>query len=136
MLRDKIVLSSNEKQQELLLREENLDFEKAIKICRAYEQSNKHVKEVRNTNDQPIHKVEKTYSSNFHSGTRPKQQLNRPSQPRQYKPPVVKKQQRPHQNRSQCKYCGYNHDFRKEKCPARGKLCEGCGGRHHFIEQM
>jgi hypothetical protein len=50
------------------------------------------VKEVRNTNDQPIQKVEKTYLSNSYSGTRP-------SQPRQYKPPVVKKQQRPHQNR-------------------------------------
>jgi hypothetical protein len=47
------VFSSNVKQQELLLREENLGFEKAIKICQAYKQSNKHVKEVRNTNDQP-----------------------------------------------------------------------------------
>jgi hypothetical protein len=51
MLRDKIVFSSNGKQQELLLREENVNFEKAIKICRAYEYSNKHVKEVCNTND-------------------------------------------------------------------------------------
>jgi hypothetical protein len=70
MLRDKIGFSSNGKQQELLLREEILNFEKAIKICWAYEQSNKHVKEVCNTNDQPIHIVEKTYSSYSHSGTR------------------------------------------------------------------
>ncbi|ESP02856.1 hypothetical protein LOTGIDRAFT_156806 [Lottia gigantea] len=37
------------KLQELLLREENLDLTKAVKICRAYEQSNKHVKELRET---------------------------------------------------------------------------------------
>lgn len=44
MIRDKIVFSANGKLQELLLREEKLDLEKCIQICRAYEQSNKHVK--------------------------------------------------------------------------------------------
>ena len=45
MLRDKIVFTVTGKLQELLLREDNLTLEKAIKICRAFEQSNKQVKE-------------------------------------------------------------------------------------------
>ena len=47
MIRDKIVFTVTGKLQELLLREDDLDLVKAIKICRAYEQSNKQVKEMR-----------------------------------------------------------------------------------------
>ena len=47
MLRDKIVLTVTGKLQELLLREDGLTLEKALKICRAFDQSNKHVKELR-----------------------------------------------------------------------------------------
>ncbi|CAC5382385.1 unnamed protein product [Mytilus coruscus] len=47
MMRDKIIFSVTGKLQELLLREDKINLDKAIKICRAYEQSNKHVKELR-----------------------------------------------------------------------------------------
>jgi hypothetical protein len=36
--------------QELLLREDKLSLDKAIQICRTYEQSNKHIKELRENN--------------------------------------------------------------------------------------
>ncbi|ESO88624.1 hypothetical protein LOTGIDRAFT_165408 [Lottia gigantea] len=62
------------KLQELLLREENLDLTKAVKICRAYEQSNKHVKELRETlgTSTSTHRVNRVYkedrkSTNFPS---------------------------------------------------------------------
>ena len=61
MLRDKIIFTAKGKLQELLLREDKIDLEKAIKICRAYEQSNKHVKELRET---PTHTVNKVSSGN------------------------------------------------------------------------
>ena len=47
MLRDKIVFTVTGKLQELLLREDNLTLDKAVKICRAFEQSNRKKKEFR-----------------------------------------------------------------------------------------
>ena len=47
MLRDKIVFTVTGKLQELLLREDNLTLDKAVKICRAFEQSNRQGKEFR-----------------------------------------------------------------------------------------
>jgi hypothetical protein len=31
-----------------------------------------------------------------------------------------------------CKYCGTQHAFRKEVCPAYGKICSSCGKGNHF----
>ena len=49
MIRDKNIFSTSGKLQELLLIEDKLELEKSIKIARAYEQSNKHVKELRDS---------------------------------------------------------------------------------------
>ena len=53
MLRDKIVFTVTGKLQELLLREDNLTLDKAIKIYRAFEQSNRQVKEFRESTNLP-----------------------------------------------------------------------------------
>ena len=45
MMRDKIVFTVTGKLQELLLRVDGLTLEKAVKVCRAYEQSTKQVKD-------------------------------------------------------------------------------------------
>ena len=57
MMRDKIIFSVTGKLQKLLLREDELDFQKCIKICRAFEQSNKHVQEIRDTHENTVHKI-------------------------------------------------------------------------------
>jgi predicted DNA binding protein len=46
MMRDKIVFTTTCKPQELSLREDNLTLDRAIQICRAYEHSTMHVKEL------------------------------------------------------------------------------------------
>ena len=51
MMRDKIVFTVTGKLQELLLRVDGLTLEKAIKVCRAYEQSTKQVKEFRDNSN-------------------------------------------------------------------------------------
>ena len=51
MMRDKIVFTVTGKLQELLLRVDGLTLEKAVKVCRAYEQSNKQVKELRDNSN-------------------------------------------------------------------------------------
>ena len=51
MMRDKIVFTVTGKLQELLLRVDGLTLEKAVKVCRAYEQSTKQVKEFRDNSN-------------------------------------------------------------------------------------
>lgn len=107
MIRDKIVFSVTGKLQELLLREDQLDLQKATKLCRAYEQTNKHVKELRETSQ--------------------KLEVNRMAHKyQQSKTPVNKKMVK------DCHFCGYTHEQMKEKCPAWGKTCSSCKGRNHF----
>ena len=57
MMRDKIVFSVTCKFQEFLLWKDKLDLQKCIKICRAFEQSNKHVQEIRDTHENTVHKI-------------------------------------------------------------------------------
>ena len=33
------------------------------------------------------------------------------------------------------KYCGRVHEFRKENCPAYGKICDQCGKQNNFARQ-
>ena len=33
-----------------------------------------------------------------------------------------------------CKYCGNKHIRDKDKCPAYGKSCKGCGKKNHFAK--
>ena len=51
MIRDKIVFALTGKLQELLLRVDGLTLEKAVKVCRVYEQSTEQVKEFRDNSN-------------------------------------------------------------------------------------
>jgi len=111
MIRDKIVLSTSGKLQELLLREEKLELDKCLQICRAYEQSNRHVQEIRQDKvPDSVNKVDnaKPRSHAGASGTG----MARP--------------------KLKCTFCGLLHERSKEKCPAWGKKCNNCGVRNHF----
>ena len=37
-------------------------------------------------------------------------------------------------NSKTCLYCGLNHEFKKEKCPAWGKQCSKCKKSNHFAK--
>ena len=58
MMRDKIVFSVTGKLQELLLREDKLTLERTIQVCRAFEQSNRQVKELRESNTLKVNKLQ------------------------------------------------------------------------------
>jgi len=125
-MRDKIVFTVQGKLQELLLREDKLSLDKAIQICRAYEQSNKHVKELRESNSasNAINKV-------THENKQPKSKKpNYKQQPRKFQDkPVLTTSNTLHK---ECRFCGYKHENKKEQCPAWGKTCNACKGRNHF----
>jgi len=127
MIRDKIVFSSSGKLQELLLREDKLELNKCIQICRAYEQSGRHVREMRESGH-PVRRVSQAEagrraprpSNGQNYGARPKAAFGPHGEAKLCK------------ENTTCKFCGYEHELQKEKCPAWGKVCKGCGGRNHF----
>ena len=124
------------KLQELLLREDALDLEKAIKICRSFEQANKHSKEMRETKEQALHKVsdnKKEQYSVVNKNTR--NFTDRCARPRtnskRREKSSEKRGEKPTYTKS-CAFCWYTHEIQKEKCPAWGKTCSACMGRNHF----
>ena len=67
MIRDKIVFSTSGKMQQLLLRDDELDLRKAIKICQSYEQANKQIQEMKGDGD----KVHKIKTKKHHATSKP-----------------------------------------------------------------
>ena len=97
MIRDKIVLRTSGKLQGLLLREEKLELDKCLQTCRAFEQSNRHVQEIKQDKvHDSVNKVDNASprSQAGASGTG----LVRP--------------------KLKCGFCGLFHERSKEKCPA------------------
>ena len=124
MLRDKIVFTVTGRLQELLLREDNWTLDKAVKICRASEQSNRQVKEFRESATLPssstsVNKITQNSGTKTPGGKKGSQ-MNKTS----------------HKERGKlkfnCKFCGYKHEKQRDKCPAWGKTCDNCKGLNHF----
>ena len=136
MIRDKIVFTMTGKLQELLLREDALDLEKAIKTCRGFEAANRHAKEMREKKEHTVHKIvdnKKNENSTLNENTR--NFSDRGARPR----PNIKRGEKSGEKRGEkptytksCAFCGYTHEMQKEKCPAWGKTCSACKGRNHF----
>lgn len=120
MIRDKIVFSCSGKMQQLLLRDDDLDLKKTIKICQSYEQANRQAEEMKKENQSSVHKVSE------HQTPRNRKSTN--------KFPYKKTAQSTPQDRGEkmCKFCGNKHVWKKELCPAWGKTCNKCHGRNHF----
>ena len=108
MIRDKIVFTVQGKLQELLLREDKLSLDKAIQICRAYEQSNKHVKELRENNS-ASHAINKV----THENKQPKSKKpNYKQQPRRFQnKPVLTTPSTLHK---EYRFCSHKHENKKE----------------------
>ena len=134
MMRDKIVFSMIGKLQALLLREDDLNLSKAVKVCRAFEQLNKHVKEIRDTKEQHVHKVSPNIPENRSKKKRISIQYRLcESSKFGVTPRKIHEETRNYTKQAKVLYfCGYNHEMQKEKCPAWGKVCSACKGRNHF----
>lgn len=106
-MRDKIVFTVTGKLQELLLREDKLTLKRTIQICRAYEQSNRQVKKLREANTLKMNKLHKSNDKNSKEKPEKRRESCKPKQAQ------VKKKD--------CDYCGYEHEPGKQKCPAWSK---------------
>ena len=117
MIRDKIVFTAKGKIQELLLRDTNLNLKRAIDICRAYEQSIQHAKEM-NASGSASHNIDKVSTTRSSHSQAAKQ--SRASYTRQARQHTRTKQDHTEMV-TDCHFCGGNHEKRKSKCPAWGK---------------
>lgn len=122
MIRDKIVFSCTGKMQQLMLRDDDLDLKKTIKICQFYEQVNRQSEEMKKDNQASVHKVSESKPQTYRKFV--KKDMNTP-----HKKPGFRK---PPDKVKTCKFCGKKHAMRKEACPAWRKTCNKCHKENHF----
>ena len=120
LIRDRIVCGIRDDRVRVrLLREQDLDLQKAITICRASETTNETLKEMNfgnKSNDTSVHHVKlKNFKKQEKAQENPKKSL-KPKKGNADK-------QKP------CSRCGNTHGAR---CPAIGKICNNCGRKNHF----
>ncbi|GFN88400.1 Gag-Pol protein [Plakobranchus ocellatus] len=107
LLRDRLVCGIiSEKLKECLLREDKVTLDKAVDICCAAEESQKHIKMMET--ECKVNKIEK----------------KKPSRPTPSKHPQKQRSQ------NACVWCGKQHPLRL--CPAFGKKNSACGKPNHF----
>ncbi|KAK7107438.1 hypothetical protein V1264_015748 [Littorina saxatilis] len=119
MIRDKIVFSVTGKVQELLLRERQLDLQKAVDICRVFELTAKQTKEMSEASAH-VDKVTKD-KDNLPNESNTDSQRKRGGDDRDSRAFV-----------QDCNFCGRSHERKKTSCPAWGKVCSKCSRRNHF----
>ncbi|XP_011664712.2 uncharacterized protein K02A2.6-like [Strongylocentrotus purpuratus] len=122
LLRDKIVLGTNDAQtRKQLLQERKLTLGGCIDICKSAETAESHLKAFSEAGSSRsaahIHKIRPSFKKGKQSGG-PKRDNSKRSTGKAAK--------------SQCKYCGREHPRDKNKCPAYGQTCKACGKQNHF----
>lgn len=145
LIRDQILSGINNDQvRERLLREENLDLEKSVKICKTAEMANQNIEALQGKSKEidtvrrnaalssnlrnnrgfqqrlPAQTSGVTQASSSNNVNKPTQQPRRPQQ----------FQNNQQQQSRACSRCDKFHDFRQ--CPAFGKICRICNKHNHF----
>ena len=114
LLRDRIVFGVKEPAlRKKLLQERQLILEKAIDICKSGETTAQHLKDLATATD-----ANETRALKHHKEKKPR----------------LPKDRRDSKGAKTCKYCGGNHELKREKCPAYGKTCGKCGKSNHFVK--
>ena len=120
-IRDRIVCGvRDESVRKELFKEKDLDLARAIAICRANEQSDKHIKDLKKA-EQDVHAVHYNRSN---------ARRNRKHQPSQQ--PRQNKQEQKSTNG--CYKCGSKQMHKREECPAFGQQCSKCLKWNHYAK--
>jgi len=125
LLRDRIVGGVRDAgMRKKLLEKKNLTSKMCVDIVRASEATETRMKAMSISSDH-VHKVGKSFTK------------GRPYRPDQKKM-IPKRNTQKHTTaptrgpKQKCKFCGYEHERDKLKCPAWGKKCNLCGEQNHF----
>lgn len=120
LIRDRIVLGVRSKQlRKRLLQERKLTLIKCIDLCRSSEATSSQLQAISGPTMEDVNKV----GQRDPRGKPLNRRKTRDTRNRDGNP-----------NLKGCKFCGGEHAFKKEKCPAWGSKCLNCGGRNHFAK--
>lgn len=115
-LRDQIVFGcSDDTLRQKFFDEEDLTLKKTVDICVAYQATKRQMNVFKEETIDVIQKMSEKHAVTHN--TRSKK---------------VGGQEDRTTNWRECRYCGQKHVWRKELCPAYGKLCNKCNRRGHF----
>ena len=105
LIKDMIICGvTDNKLRERMLREADLDLNKAIKLGQAAEETKKHAQQLKVEREHTVYKIQKS----------PPWQQDRSNR----------------ETINNCKFCSYSHV--RGKCPAYGKHCNNCNKLNHF----
>ncbi len=125
LIRDQIVIGiSDKKVKERLLREKDLDLEKAIHICQISELAKTQMKTLEQTEGETVD----VSVLNKQACKKPTQGKQGGSKPKNKVPDKSSNDNKKVAN--PCQRCGHTHD--KGKCFAYNKICHRCHKKHHF----
>lgn len=120
LLRDRIVIGvRDDATRKKLLQMRTLDLKQTIDICRASEASTRQVREMKPSEE--VHKVQHV----------PRKQGSI-RDAKAEKGRSKSRDQRFSSGKKSCKFCGREHDFKKELCKAYGQTCRKCNKPNHF----
>lgn len=126
LIRDRLVLGLRDQSTKLrLLKEEELNLNKALSICRSSEIASQQMKAMKHDDKETedVRAIRKTSNkrSNNHRGRRDKPDQHNKPQSTQKRDATYK-----------CYHCGSKEKHKLEDCPARGKECRNCKKLNHF----
>ncbi|KAG5895240.1 hypothetical protein JTB14_003454 [Gonioctena quinquepunctata] len=158
LIKDRIVCGISDKRiKDRLLREQNLELNKAIEICKAAEESDKHIKKLYNGNeyDKEMCEIQKSEDSRYMEKVQRHQRntnfqnrrcgwnksqpstsgaspcgwnKSQPSTSGAY--PSIMQRHTPSRIVTSCPKCGYSPSHKR--CPAEGRRCNRCNRFGHF----
>ena len=118
LIKDRIVLGVNSNAtRKKLLQVRGLTLNQCLDMCRSNEATNSQMKTI--SGSDAVHKIGEGKKQGRKPPRNGKNDWNASK-----KPPV--------KSRKKCLFCGESHPLKKDKCPAWGQKCSGCGGRNHF----
>lgn len=128
LVKDRIISGIREDRvKDRLLREENLSLEKCIRICKAAEVTEAHLKTM---GEEKINALKSQHRKTNESDKKQSHFKNSKGSP-QYS--EQRKQPQSQQKHSaSCTRCGRSHNYGREHCPAFGKVCHKCNKANHF----
>ncbi|KAK4296250.1 hypothetical protein Pmani_031249 [Petrolisthes manimaculis] len=123
ILRDRIMFGiADNTVRDRLLREKDITLARTLEICRASEVSSAQQKEVSKIQDGNIHAVSR--------GRQP--WMNRTNKNEADVQRIPGNARKPAGWIKECRFCGLEHEMKKEACPAWGKTCSKCKKNNHF----
>ena len=128
LIRDRIVMGiRNDHIRKQLLKEHELSLQKAMRIC----QLNEHASVLSgagNVTTEASEDVNRVYGSRAYDKTQTRSQSRQLGTPR----PTRATQPSTKRPTINCKFCGRQHESKKELCPAWGQQCNACNKINHF----